>query len=121
MDVYTMQMYVYFIVLTLGYKNYQLIFHFSKMSKMQVNIVYFSKLYMYVCAGGGRGWQTYPKSWPKKKRKKNILFDGWGGVAIAKASNFNVNFLKKKSPSYIFIIMLSKRWDRDWKEVGAVP
>lgn len=56
-----------------SYKNYQLIFHFSKMSKMQVNIVYFGKLYMYVCAGGGRGWQTYPKSWPKKKRKKKHL------------------------------------------------
>lgn len=53
----------------------------------------------------------------QKNRKKNILFHGWGGVAIAKTSNLNVNFLKKKkkkkSPSCIFIIMLSKRWDRD--------
>lgn len=54
-----------------SYKNYQLIFHFSKMSKMQVNIVYFGRLYMYVCAGGRRGWQTYPKSWPKKPPRKN--------------------------------------------------
>lgn len=54
---------------------------------------------MYVCAGGGRGWQTYPKSWPKKTRKKTHLVpcrSSWGGVAIAKTSNLNVNFLKKK-------------------------
>lgn len=62
---------------------------------MQVNILYFGKLYMCVCAGGGRGWQTYPNLDPPKKneKKKNILFHGWGGVAIAKTSNFNVNFL----------------------------
>lgn len=68
---------------------------------MQVNIVYFGKLYM--CAGGGRGWQIFKILTKKKKNeKKNILFHGWGGVAIAKTSNFNVNFLKK-NPRHTFL------------------
>lgn len=81
---------------------------------------------MYVCAGGRRGWQTYPKLdqiITKKNPEKNILFHGWGGVAIAKDSNFNVNFLKKKkkSPSCIFINYALKKVGPGLKRGGAVP
>lgn len=50
------------------------------MSKMQVNIVYFGKLYMYVCAGGRRGGKLIQNLDQKKKPEKThlVLWLGWG-------------------------------------------
>lgn len=53
-----------------------------------------------VAGEGGKFIQNLDQK--KKNEKKNILFHGWGGVAIAKTSNFNVNFLKK-NPRHTFL------------------
>lgn len=54
-----------------------------------------------VAGEGGKFIQNLDQK--KKNEKKNILFHGWGGVAIAKTSNLNVNFLKKKNPRHAFL------------------
>lgn len=57
-----------------------------------------------VAGEGGKPIQNLDQK--KKNTKKTILFHaGWGGVAIAKTSNLNVNFLKKKkkNPRHAFL------------------